>query len=282
MAKKYLKKSSYFFKVLLHRLKILTIILLIITVLVALYWTIFLSNFFQIKEIKSKNDVDIFPSVENDIRNFLIQKNNKFVPQFINKLFPQYQNHKYNILLLSQKELTSYLKNKYHEIYSIHFDLDLKSNILFVDIKTREIAFLVCGNKECFFSDLDGILFLKAPQISGTLINTIYLNTDLYLGQQIFTFQEMNILNKIFAINNNSFIFKIKNIQMSSPQATTIILNTINGWQLLINFNSDLNWINEILKQLFEDELHSLVNKQNNILYIDVRDLPQIRYKLRQ
>jgi hypothetical protein len=282
MAKKQRKKSSYSFKLFLHRLKIISLIALVIAFLIATYWFIFFSDFFQIKEIKTINDVSIFLQVEKDIRVFLSNKNKKFVPNFLYKLLPQYSNKQYNVLLLSQKELISYLKNKYPEISTINFKLDLKNNVLLLDIKMRDISFLICYEQKCYFADKEGILFSEAPQISGSLINTIYFkNDDFKLGQQIFTQDEMKMFNNIFLVNSKDYyVFKVKSIEMDNPQSANIVINTTNGWQLLMNFNSDLDLVNTVIQNLFADILSGLKDKQNKIQYIDVRDYPQIRYLL--
>ncbi len=283
MTKKYPKRTNYAFKLFIHRLKIIGFFVFIFLFLSLSYWFIFLSNFFQIKQIKSDQEINIFPNIEKDIREFLINKNKKFVPQAIYKFVPQYSKNTYNMLLLSQKELISYLKTKYPDIEDINFKLNLKENILMVSFKMREIKFLICDSKGCFFTDKNGIIFAQAPQVTGSLIDMIYLkNNNLKLGEKVFDQNEIKMFDNIFAINKREdYVFRVKSIEMDSPSSTDITINTTNGWQLLISFNSNLEIVNKIISGLFNDLLNKVKNRQENIIYIDVRDYPQVRYLLR-
>ncbi|NMB92564.1 MAG: hypothetical protein GYA31_03020, partial [Parcubacteria group bacterium] len=266
-----------------HHFLVASIIIFCVLFLLTLYWFVFLSNFFQIKNIEIRG-LDNVKKIEQDVDNYFIHKNQKFVPPWLEQILTRYLQinigHN-NMLFFSNKELAATLMNKYPEFALVTSKLNVQHNNLVINVVPREISYLVCRKEnECFFMDKEGILFREAPQTSGSLINTIFIqNFTPTLGASLFTPDDLTILNNIFlAANKENSPLSVKLIELESPRASTIKIISNNDWYLLINFNSDLDNIVQILNGLFSGELK---NKEAQLKYIDCRYLPRVYYYLK-
>jgi len=274
-------KTQHLTKVHWRRFLITSIIFLSFIIIIGLYWFIFLSNFFQLKNT-TITGIENYEHVQTDIDNYFTNKNQKFVPLWLEKLLSQYLKqsigHK-NILLLSTKELSASLITKYPEFAKVEPKLDIRHSNLLVAIAYRDISFLLCRTvSECYFLDNNGVLFAQAPQTSGSLIRAIFIN-DLTptLGQTIFKPSDLKILTEIFNNSNQeNSPLQIKFIELENKSATTIKIMTTSNWYLLINFTSDLNNVFKIVKELSATELK---NKIKQLQYIDCRYLPRVFYR---
>jgi len=276
-------KTQHLTKVHWRRFLITSIIFLSFIIIIGLYWFIFLSNFFQLKNT-TITGIENYEHVQTDIDNYFANKNQKFVPLWLDKLLSQYLQqpigHK-NILLLSTKELSTSLMTKYPEFAKAELKLDIKHSDLSVNITYRDISFLLCRTaSECYFLDNNGVLFAQAPQTSGSLIRTIFIN-DLApdLGQTIFKPSDLKILTEIFDNSNQeNSPLQIKFIELENKNATTIKIMSTSNWYLLVNFTSDLDNVFKIVKELLATELK---NKITQLQYIDCRYLPRVFYYLK-
>lgn len=273
-------KTQHLAKLYFKRVKLLLIIVFFSILIILLYWFIFLSDFFQIKKIII-NGIDKPEVIELDINNYLANKNHKFVPLFIYKIFPRYQNNQKNLLLFSASDYSQHLLNKYPEIEKLSSKLDIKNGYLTIDLTLREISFLLCTDNDCYLLDKTGVVFAEAPQTSGNLIRRIIIhqNNPFSLGTRVFAQADLDILNSLFEMSaRDNSPFKINALEIEKTKFSTIKIVTTDNWYLLVNFDSDFAKIFQIIKKLLDGELK---NKTTKLEYIDCRYLPRVYYLLK-
>jgi len=146
------------------------------------------------------NGADNPEAIELDIKTYFYSKNQKFVPAFIYKILPGYQDNQENLLLFSSTDCSQYLLNKYPEIEKLSTKLDIKNGYLTINITLREISFLLCTDVECYLLDNNGVVFGDAPETSGNLIKKIIIHqpSSITLGTEIFSQSDLGILYSLF------------------------------------------------------------------------------------
>ena len=270
-------KSQRLTKIYWQRIKLLFIIILCFLLAVTLYWLIFLSDFFQIKKI-TINGVDNPETIELDMKTYFYTKNQKFVPAFIYKFLPRYKDSQKNLLLFSSTDCSQYLLNKYPEIEKLSTKLDIKNGYLTINIASREISFLLCTDVECYLLDNNGVVFGEAPEASGSLIRKIIIHqpSSIPIGTEIFPQADLDILRSLFELSEkDGSPFKINALELEKAKFSTIKIVTNENWYLLLNFNSDLPEVFQIIQKLIDGELK---NKTQKLQYIDCRYLPRVYY----
>jgi len=280
-------------KIYLEKIKLIFLILLVLFILGFIYWFIFLSDFFQISKIEingliddskieSKIDSKITTSVLNQVEGYLKEKNQKFVPPFLYKVFPKFEKNQKNILLLSSGYLEKSIPEKNLEIEKIEVKLDIKNNILLLNLRNRKISFLACPKDNlCYFLDKSGVAFSKAPEISGALIRKIVISDakTITLGEKILSPQILNKLYNIFLINEEkNSLFIINHLEIKKENYSELKLLTADKWHLKLNLDDNFNGVIETVRALAESELKS---KMKGLEYIDCRYLPKIYYRLK-
>jgi hypothetical protein len=263
-----------------RKIKVFFIVIFCLVLLLALYWWIFLSNFFQVKNI-SIIGIDNVQSIEASLNDYFYYKNQKWVPAFLYKIFPQAKANQKNLLLFSSSECSQRLLDKYPTISQVSSHLDIKNGNLQFQITLRETAFVLCTNVKCYYLDKEGIIFSQAPETSGSLIKTIIIhqNNPFDLKTEVFSKQNLAFLQSLFDLTNqpNSPI-KIVDLELDQLQTSTVNILTSEGWYLKINFNSNVPEILQIVQKLEEGELNK---KTQSLSYIDCRYLPKVYYKFK-
>ncbi len=246
--------------------------------LVLIYWFIFLSNFFQITEIDFINYKG--PNKEiilSEINNYFKIRNNKFVPQIIFKIFPQFQKNQKNMLLFSAERLSLYLKEKQPEFKEVKPVLDIGKQTLKIGFILREADYLYCqDNKDCYFLDNEGIVFSKAPEITSSLLKKIISTKpqEIILGKAIIGESLIKKIENFYKLTERKGSpFKINYFEIDPDNYSKLTIKTQEGWLLYINPNDDFEYLLKIIGQLKAEKDFSRIN------YLDCRFLPKIYLK---
>ncbi len=273
-------KSQHLNKIRHRKWKVICLVILSIAFVLLIYWFLFLSDFFQIKHLILNPE----PSSDlvTEINNYFDKKNQKFVPFWLEAALQQVgisSLSQRNLLFFSQADLANYLMQKHPELAKVEAKLDLNESSLTVTVSRRQNAFLVCHQEQCYEVDGSGILFAKAPEISGNFGRKIViLNFEPQLGQKIWSEAEANAFQNLFNLAENpASPFKIKYLELEETNSPTLKIITEEGWYLLVNFNSDFQKISEIIQGLFNSQLK---NKTSDLKYLDCRYLPRVYYYL--
>ncbi|MGB9680618.1 MAG: cell division protein FtsQ/DivIB [Minisyncoccia bacterium] len=271
------KKSQLILKRRKRRLKIVLIILGIVLLFFLIYWFIFLSNFFQIKEVnilnsKEENQEELL----KEVNQYFQKRNTKFVPLIIYKVLPQTRNNYRNMLLFSKEGLAKFIKNNHPEIKQINASISVSKQILTIEVIFREIEYLFCEKEECYLVDKVGVVFEKAPSVSGSLIKIINspVSLKIKLGSTLFTKDFWQKIDKYyFLFDKPDSPLKIRSIIIDPNNLNSIKIKTEEGWFLYLDLKENPEYILKIVSQIKEER------NLSKIEYLDCRFLPKIYLK---
>jgi len=264
------------------RVKFFFIILFIISFLSLIYWFIFLSPYFQIKEIIIEG---FSQSFSKRIELILEQNNRRFTPFLIYEIFPQYIQNNKSYATFFNSDLEKLLLEKYPKIEKIDIKLDIKKGILTVNIQQRVIDFLWCIKNEldsptqdgnCYYMDKNGVIFEKALEAQGSFLKRIViLNTGKrFLGDKVISQDKLKKIDKIFILagdKESSISIDFLEIKEGDFSNVKILINE--GFYILYNLTDDFS---EVLKIITEIKKQKLKDDFSNLKYIDCRYLPKV------
>lgn len=233
-----------------------------------IFYLIYFSSLFQIKEIQISGSQKIPKAeIENLTQNLIEQK----ILFFLTK----------SIFLTDFDKINMEILEKFPKITKVDFERNFTASILTVKIEERKpVAVLITPEEKYFFIDKEGIIFEEADQnIEGFLkIKNLTLNPEAdLLNKKVI---EKELLLQILEIES-----KLKNTIKISPEEILIVSDenltvlTPEGWLIYFNFNKDLNWQLTKLKAVLENSVP--LEKRKNLEYIDLRfsDLAPFKYR---
>jgi len=272
------------------RVKIFFVIFFVFSFLGFIYWLIFLSPYFQIKDIVIEGFDQNF---SKKIKLILEQRNHRFTPFLIYEIFPQYiQNNKSYISFISF-DLRNLILKQHPEIENMDMDLDIKKGVLTVNIKQRVIDFLLCNkkeivlldddesvlldeNKDCYYMDKNGVIFEKSLGIDGSFINQIvFLGMEnRSLGDKIISRDKLEKLDKIFILaKNEESPISIDFLEIKEANFSSLKIVTNEGFYILYNMGDDFSEVLKIIAGIREQKAS---DGFSNLKYIDCRYLPKV------
>lgn len=280
-----MRRTRHISRIYWLRVKLFFIILFIIFFLGLAYWFIFLSPYFQIKEISIKG---FNQSFSQKIELNLKQNNIRFVPFLIYGIFPQYlgNNKSYATFFLS--DLENSLLKQHSEIEELNIESDIRKGILVVNIKQRMIDFLWCVQKgtalpdqkmDCFYMDKNGVIFKKVPETGGFSIKKIVILEagERFLGNQVISASKLEKLDRIFVLaDSEESPISINFFEIKSEDFSNLKLVTNQGFYILYDLNDDFS---EVLKIITEIKKQELNNDFGDLEYIDCRYLPKVYFR---
>lgn len=232
------------------------------------FYFLFFSPYFQIKEIKILG-LETIPesTLKAKIDETISRKIYFFASQG-------------NIFLFPSKKIKTLFLKEFPKIKEISVERSLPDFIK-IKIKEREMAAIWCNIpqnlSDCFFVDKEGVIFENAPSGGGSLIFKINNNlprADIELGERVF---EADFGNRLFNIKE----ILEKNFDINFPEFTILDSNVLEaksslGWKII--FDPSLNNETQILalKKIFSE----MGEKERETLeYFDLRIGGRIYYK---
>jgi hypothetical protein len=236
--------------------------ILFICLLSGIVYILFFSSVFKIKEVVISGNEKV--SVE-EIQNNLIYK---------------------NIILITSRGVKNQLFQKIPAILDLKIRKNILKRRLEISIQEREDVGIVCGRNPtfakasvgtCFYFDKDGIVFMEAPNSSGSLVTIIqdYSNRNYELGNQI---SEKNFIDIILEINEILFSeigLKILSFNIDSYPIEELKAVTNEGWYILFNLERDTK--NQLL--ILKVGLNEKIKNRADLQYVDLRIENRIYYK---
>ena len=256
------------------RIKIFFIILFIISFFGIVYWFIFLSPYFQIKEITIEG---FNQSFSKRIELILKQNNQRFTPFLIYELFPQYLENNKSYATFFFSNLESLLLKQYPKIEKMDIRLDIRKRILTVNIQQRVIDFLWCiKDDNCYYMDRNGVIFEKALETQASFIKQIVFVKDekKSLGDKVISQNKLGKIDKIFILagdKESSISIDFLEIKEENFSSIKIVVNE--GFYILYNLTDDFS---KVLKIITEIKKQKLKDDFSNLEYIDCRYLPKV------
>lgn len=264
------------------RVKIFFIVLFIISFFCLIYWFIFLSPYFQIKEIITEGFSE---SLSKRIELILEQNNRRFTPFLIYEIFPQYLKNNKSYVTFFNSDLEKLLLRQYPKIEKIDIKPDIKKRILTVNIQQRTIDFLWCIENDlaspvqggsCYYMDKNGVIFKKALETQGSFLKKIVIidTKKRFLGDKVIFQNKLEKIDKIFILaENKESPISIDFLEIKEENFLSVKIIVNEGFYVLYNLTDDfsevLNIITEIKKQKLKDDF-------SNLKYIDCQYLPKV------
>lgn len=264
------------------RVKIFFIILFIISFFSLIYWFIFLSPYFQIKEIIIE---EFNQSFSKRIQLILEENNRRFTPFLIYEIFPQYIHNNKSYATFFNSDLEKLLLGQYPKIEKIDIKLDIKKGVLTVNIQQRVIDFLWCIEDElasltqgenCYYMDKNGVIFEKAFEMQGSFLRKIVIldTKKRFLGDKVISQDKLEKIDKIFVLaEDKESPISIDFLEIKEADFLKVKIVVNEGFYTLYNLTDDfseiLNIITEIKKQKLKDDF-------SNLRYIDFQYLPKV------
>lgn len=245
------KKKSIF------RNRFFWLTILVLALAGGIFYLIFFSAFFQIKEIKITGNQKL---ATDDIRSLAEQNIKEKFLFFYTK----------SIFLVKEKEITSRLSKNFPRIDEI----DVKNkypDVLILEIKEREGIGCFCQNTTCFLLDKKGIIFEEADETCSLdlVIRDFGSKASLNLGEKALEEPLVSSINKIRNAIKESLQININEFNITEVQNRKLAAKTAVGWEIYFNPTGDIDWQLTKLAQVLEKEISP--EKREKLEYIDVR-----------
>lgn len=255
------------------RVKIFFILLFIISFFCLIYWFIFLSPYFQIKEIITEG---FSGSLSKRIELILEQNNRRFTPFLIYEIFPQYFKNNKSYVTFFNSDLEKLLLRQYPKIEKIDIKPDIKKGILTVNIQQRTIDFLWCIKDSCYYMDKNGVIFEKALETQGSFLKKIVIidTKKRFLGDKVISQNKLEKINKIFILaGDKESPISIDFLEIKEENFSSVKIVASEGFYILYNLTDDFS---EVLKIITEIKRQKLKDDFSNLKYIDCQYLPKV------
>lgn len=132
---------------------------------------------------------------------------------------------------------------------------------------------------ECFYIDDQGVAYERAPDITGTLILRIHMDTERsLLGTKVFDQHRIDRLQYILMTMEQATNDRIVGVEISSKVPSELRLKTGTGYQLYVNWDDDLQGVKKILERVMNEEIK---DKRKKLEYVDLRFGNKVFYKMR-
>ncbi len=265
--------------------KIFFIILFIISFFSLIYWFIFLSPYFQIKEIIIEG---FNQSFSKRIELILEQNNRRFTPFLIYEIFPQYFENNKSYATFFNSDLEKLLLKQYPKIEKIDIRPDMRKGILTASIQQRTIDFLWCIGDEivsptqdenCYYIDKNGIIFEKAFEVQGSFLRKIVIfdTKKRFLGDKVIPQDKLEKIDKIFILaEDKESPISIHFLEIKGEDFSSVKIITNEGFYILYNLTDDFS---KVLKITTEIKKQKLKDDFSNLSYIDCQYLPKVYLK---
>lgn len=265
--------------------KIVLIFTWVLFLILALSYVLFFSPIFEIKEIKISGDYTIedeeIYNTLNDILDkkiliffdhnniFLIQKNSLF--KTLNKNFPQILSIKMNKNIINKTLVLNIMERREVGIYC-------EGKFAPLEPQENESTALEYSQGECYYIDVNGVIFEKAPQTSGTLILVIkdLSLIDAKIGESIIGPELLTELINLRIYLSDQLSLKVVDFVIDSNILKEIRINTNEGWYLLLDPSRSLLEQAEDLRLALDEKIK---DERSNLKYIDLRIENRVYYK---
>jgi len=264
------------------RAKIFFIILFIISFFSLIYWFIFLSPYFQIKEITIEG---FNQSFSKRIQLILEQNNRRFTPFLIYEIFPQYIQNNKSYATFFNSDLEKLLLEQYPKIEKIDIKPDIRKGILTVNIQQRAIDFLWCienelvsptQSEDCYYMDKNGVIFEKALEVQGSFLRKIVIfdTKKEFLGDKVISQDKLKKIDKIFILaKDEESPISIDFLEIKEEDFSGVKIVVSEGFYILYDLTDDFS---EVLKIITEIKKQKLKDDFSNLRYIDCQYLPKV------
>jgi len=249
-------------------------ILIIILFLGSIY-TIFFSEWLQIKNIALEGNQSVDQKLLLDTVEPYLHKN-------IISIFPAR-----NIFFVPKKKIEKEIKENFRRVAEVKINKNFP-NTLLITIKEKESVLLFCSDKGCVWVDETGYAYNRSSfaeaviDTTGVTIVQDSSHSDIELGKTITTpeyVKYIDVLKKEFPARLEK---NINHFSIPIPSAQEVRVHTEENWVVYLNTEVDIERSLDLLTRVVLQEFKNKELDLNCLEYIDLRVTDKVFYKLKE
>jgi len=223
-----------------------------------IFYLLFLSPFFQIREIKisgaaSSNEKVSSEQILSQVQAKIEQKLLFFTTR--------------SIILVNLKQIKKEILEKFPQIAEVYFKIKFPA-ILELEIEERKPFAIFNFEENYFFIDKKGVIFEEVSEDEFTLpkIKNSLLTEKPKLGERVI---DEELISKILKISSELENLKVKIVEVKIVSDERINIKTSQDWEIYFDPNKDLSWQLTKLKV----DLENLIpfERRKDLEYIELR-----------
>lgn len=220
-----------------------------------IFYLIYFSSFFQIKEIEISGNQKVS---SDNIRNLIEEKVEEKVLFFSTR----------SIFLVNLNQINSLIVKNFPQVDRTDLKINLPHTII-ATIEERKPAAVFSGEGKNFFLDKEGIIFeeISEGETEMTKIKNQTGRDNLELGEKVI---EKEILSRLLEIEGElkaGLKIPVKEFIFSAEDKLTVL--TREGWEIYLNIKSDIEWQMTKLRVVLEEKIPQ--EKRGDLEYIELR-----------
>jgi len=229
-----------------------------------IFYFVFLSPSFQIKEIQISGNLKVSTT---DIQNIILEQIEKKVLNFRTK----------SIFLIDCNKINKIILEKFPGIFNINSRKELPQKVIF-EIEERKPLALFFQGESYFLLDKEGKIFETASDTAQASLKIENQNPKegLKLGDKVI---EKEDLSEILTINSRLPDLQISVRKYILVSAEKMEVLTDKGWKIYLNLQGDIDWQMTKLKAVLEEKIPDA--RRGDLEYIELRFGNLAPYKYR-
>lgn len=231
--------------------------------IIVLFYMVFFYDGFEVREVKIVNNQKV--ESENVKRIVLENLPRTILPLGIFNITSK------NIFIIDTQKIVQEIKNKIPTVGEVTIKKEFPNGLM-ATITERQPAAVFCGRslEECFFIDNNGVIFEMLSSLPEDIIILERNEGDenYFEGKNVFS---KNIMDIVYKINKNledNFQIKVKKALVSNP----LIFETIEGWKVYFNPDTDIDLQLTKLNALLNDTLDKETRREIHYIYLQYKD----------
>lgn len=181
-----------------------------------------------------------------------------------------------NIFLVNSTKTTSDILGEFPSIKQV--DIKRWVNKVSIVVSEKKEAAVWCGTI-CFSIDLNGTIFEEKKDPESFVIYTPD-RIEALVGDTVVGSNAVSFINEFNSIAEDLIVFKDDNLTIPEfyiDSENTVRARTIEGWDIYLNIQKDINWQIKKVETVLQEELSKDIRV--NLLYIDARFGDQVYLK---
>ncbi|MFC1632990.1 cell division protein FtsQ/DivIB [Patescibacteria group bacterium] len=186
-----------------------------------------------------------------------------------------------NIWLVSRTKLKSEIMSSLPGIEDIHIEKHLPNNLR-LKLTVREPVFVWSSAGKYYYGDRTGMIFTEVMRTEITDVTLPFIhdtsNGTVTIQEHVLLADAINYLDDISLKLKDKFGFVITMYTAPSSLAPELEIHISEGWSIKLSPDDNQDQQIAILDKLLKEQIGS---KRKSLLYVDLRTLELVTYKLK-
>jgi cell division septal protein FtsQ len=232
--------------------RFLWLTLLVLVSSLALFYFLFLADFFQIKEI---NIASLQEALRGRLKLLVQERTENNVLSFPTR----------SIFLVNTGRIKEDILKEFPSISEIEISRNFPDSLNVSATERRGLASF-CQEEACFILDGEGIVFENNGDLEP-LIKTLIFDGEMKLGDKVIEKNELRRLLEINSYLELDLNIAVKELVISSADKLTVL--TQEGWEIYLNPRGEIEWQLTKLKTLLNEKIPQ--EKRGELEWIELR-----------